>query len=436
MRCKTKLLIKNNLPKRILCIYITVLMLIFFSFNVCTADPLPPLGQPFDTELTADAGGPYTGNVSEYILFDGSGSTGDIASYEWSFDDGTTGIGIIIYHMYSTSGTYVVTLTVTNSTGGTASDTTTVTVTEPPIVEPTIKISNLTYPTRVTSDDIVTIYAAVIGDDPIFSVTLSWYDGLETYKQEMTESEDIYSIDIGPFSEGTVIDFEIVATDINQESAYHNGRFEVAESDVVEEIDKVSRGEEREVELEGTGISRITFKPTEDLHNVEIIIEQLTTEEIKEKTYSAEDQQVYWYFNLKITANNTYVPEDSIESSTIEFKVDKSWANRVRTDEAGTRYNLSDISLYRYNDGTWEKFTATIVSEEHETYILFKVEVPGYSTFAVVGSKVVEKEETFQEEPEIPWIIIIGVVIAAIVVLMIVLIKARYIYKDEETRKK
>ena len=72
------------------------------------------------------------------MTFDGSGSSdlgGTIDSYEWIFNDGTTGTGQTIYYTYSTAGSYTVTLTVTDNGGGTDSDTAVVTVTEEPIIE-------------------------------------------------------------------------------------------------------------------------------------------------------------------------------------------------------------------------------------------------------------------------------------------------------------
>ena len=433
MRCK------NSLLKKMPCIGLIVLVLTVLCSSVCLSDPVNdtvnPLGQSNGTELIAAAGGPYTGNVSEYILFEGKESSGDIVTYKWDFGDGTTGIGIIIYHMYSSAGTYTVTLTVTNSTGVTSNQITTVTITEPPIVEPSITISNIKYPSRVTSEDPITIYAAIIGEDPIFSVTLRWYDGIDNYDKEMTANGDIYSTDIGPFTDGKTVEFEIEAIDIKNEKAYHTGRFEVAEPTATEEITSIIKGENREVLIKNTNIRKINLKPKEDLQNVKITIENLTPEEIKEKIYLGEGQ-VYWYFNLMISADNVYVSEDKIESSTIEFKVEKSWAHKVRTDEEGKRYNLSNINLYRYKNNIWDELTTNITAEVNETYIIFRVEVPGYSTFAVVGSKVVEKEQTFPVETEIPWIIIIGSVIAAIVILLIFLIKARYIYLEEEGQEK
>ncbi len=54
------------------------------------------------------------------VQFDGSPSydrDGEIISYEWDFDDGTNGTGMIVSHTYSNIGTYDVMLTVTDNDG-------------------------------------------------------------------------------------------------------------------------------------------------------------------------------------------------------------------------------------------------------------------------------------------------------------------------------
>jgi RHS repeat-associated protein len=80
---------------------------------------------------TATPGGPYTGNVNQAISFNGSGSTtanGDaITAYAWSFGDGSTGTGATPTHAYTAAGPYTVSLTVTDTTGGTNSLSTTAT---------------------------------------------------------------------------------------------------------------------------------------------------------------------------------------------------------------------------------------------------------------------------------------------------------------------
>lgn len=75
----------------------------------------------------ADAGGPYYGDIGVPIAFDGCSSydiDGTITSYHWNFGDGYYGTGPYPSHAYSSSGTKIVTLTVTDNDGATDQDTT------------------------------------------------------------------------------------------------------------------------------------------------------------------------------------------------------------------------------------------------------------------------------------------------------------------------
>jgi PKD repeat protein len=83
-----------------------------------------------ETQLTADADGPYSGTVGMPVSFDGSGSAPAeaIISYEWDFGDGQTGAGVVISHTYAATGTYTVILTVADPTTQ-ANDVTTATIT-------------------------------------------------------------------------------------------------------------------------------------------------------------------------------------------------------------------------------------------------------------------------------------------------------------------
>jgi subtilisin family serine protease len=86
-------------------------------------EPPPPPPPPPPGDVTAD----FTFQCSVvfgFILvcnFDGSPSTGDIASYAWNFGDGSTGSGQTTSKIYFGTGTRNVTLTVTGAGGGTDS---------------------------------------------------------------------------------------------------------------------------------------------------------------------------------------------------------------------------------------------------------------------------------------------------------------------------
>jgi PKD repeat protein len=91
-----------------------------------------------DWTLSRAAVASFYGGCSDHTCtFDGSGSwtgSGEIVSYRWDFGDGTTGSNNTITHTYTAAGTYGVTLTVTDSTGATATRSTTFTANVPPTV--------------------------------------------------------------------------------------------------------------------------------------------------------------------------------------------------------------------------------------------------------------------------------------------------------------
>lgn len=91
-----------------------------------------PIGVDANNYPIADPGGPYQGMVKEIVVFDGTNSTdidGIIAEYMWDFGDGTTGTGSTITHKYSSSGSYMVTLTVADNYGDSHAESTVISIT-------------------------------------------------------------------------------------------------------------------------------------------------------------------------------------------------------------------------------------------------------------------------------------------------------------------
>ena len=103
--------------------------------SVALLDPPSASNQP----PVANAGGPYSAAVGAPVTLNGSASRdpdGSIASYAWTFGNGTSGSGVTPSATYATAGTFTVTLTVTDNGGATNRASTTVTVTpntQPPV---------------------------------------------------------------------------------------------------------------------------------------------------------------------------------------------------------------------------------------------------------------------------------------------------------------
>ena len=84
--------------------------------------------------LVADAGGPYSGKVGNPITFTGSASGGTPPyTYFWDTGDGNE-TGNPSSHTYTMPGVYTIILTITDDAGATATNITTATITEEPII--------------------------------------------------------------------------------------------------------------------------------------------------------------------------------------------------------------------------------------------------------------------------------------------------------------
>jgi len=74
------------------------------------------------------------GETVSFGASESSDQNGEIVSYDWDFDDGSTGTGVNVEHTYARSGQYTTTLTVTDNDGLSATNGVSITV-APPVLE-------------------------------------------------------------------------------------------------------------------------------------------------------------------------------------------------------------------------------------------------------------------------------------------------------------
>jgi len=202
--------------------------------------------------------------------------------------------------------------------------------------------------------------------------------------------------------------------------------FTIDHSSVIidEVVGNISEGNSTEIMLnsEDTGIVSIYFTPSEYLRNVKISVTKLRGR--PNNIFEDPADHIYRYLDMKMTADDEYIADDDIKPVEIKLKVQQSWITENNIDQ-------STISLVRYFNDVWYHLpTEQYIDDESDVY--FSALTSGFSTFAVVGSQVVEVQP-YETGTSIPWMVIIGMIIAATVILLIFLFKAGYIYTDESS---
>ena len=133
-----------------------------------------PPNQPPTAQLAAT---PSSGTAPLLVQLSSAGSSdpeGAIASYSWNFGNGQTGTGPNPSVIYSTPGTYVVTLTVTDGDGATNARSTTVTVTAPNQAPVPVIVAT---PTSGAAPLLVTVNGASSTDPDGSIVSYAWNFG-------------------------------------------------------------------------------------------------------------------------------------------------------------------------------------------------------------------------------------------------------------------
>jgi len=191
---------------------------------------------PTNTAPTADYSySPTNPPVGAWVQFDASGSSdsdGTLTSYAWNFGDGSTDSGVGIWHRFTTPGTYIVTLTVTDDDG--ASDTMTQavqvgTTNQPPVAAfsatPTNPLVNawvqFDASASADTDGTITSYSWNFGDGSTGTGSLVWHQFATsgTYIVTLTVADDdgatdstSVAIQVGPSNQSPVAGFTFTPT--------------------------------------------------------------------------------------------------------------------------------------------------------------------------------------------------------------------------------
>jgi PKD repeat protein len=169
---------------------------------------VPAAGGPVNQPPTAVANAtPTSGAAPLTVAFSAAGSSdpeGAIASYQWTFGDGTTGSGPAPSKTYSSAGFFTATLTVTDAQGATATATVTITVNPapaPPAAPTTLTASasggtvTLRWTDRSSSESGFYVERAVKGGkNPAFTRVGQVGANVTTFVQTVTAGQWIYRV--------------------------------------------------------------------------------------------------------------------------------------------------------------------------------------------------------------------------------------------------
>jgi PGF-pre-PGF domain-containing protein len=392
----------------------------------------------------------------------------------------------------------------------------------PPSDYPPLISSITRIPTKVTSENNVTISAIVTDDTGIYSVFLYWNDGSQHSKEMKFQGDNKYSTVIGPFTELITITYWINATDtasqatesksysfivsdisgpsitvikpisgaiiydttptikvslsdpsgiditsvilsiddikttpqdstsssvtytpsidltftthtikLNVSDLLGNSQikewsFTIKETEFINEenIENISSGEEKEIKLNNsneTGIDSINLKVAINLTNIKIFIAKL-----KDKPEQIDNIPTnttsYCYLQIEITANDTNIDDDSFNSLNIKFKIKNDWLKNQNI-------NKFNIKLVKYKNGSWIIPETNYLTEDN-TYTYYETSMSGFSTIAIIGTKIATGKITPASEFNYIFIVIAAILI--IVLIVSILFKTGILYIEEE----
>jgi len=117
-----------------------------------------------------------------------------------------------------------------------------------------------------------------------------------------------------------------------------------------------------------------------------------TAEQLKGKSTLVsvlDSGEVYKYFNLWIGSSG-FATSKNIENPVVCFKVDKSWIKDKNIDQ-------NSITLNRYSDKKWSQLPVKCLNEDQK-YLYFTAQTPEFSYFAITG-KAIAKQNVVETKP-------------------------------------
>ncbi|MFB6220338.1 MAG: PKD domain-containing protein [Halolamina sp.] len=298
------------------------------------------------TPPNADAGPDVTIDADTRVTFDGDGTTDrtDIVSYHWEFGDGSWKRGNTATYRYGETGTYIVTLTVTDEAGNTATDTLTVTVEE--------GAGNATV-NGSTTDNAPNGSTTETGSSATDSSSADSNDDTDNVTDPNRTNQTAVSVD-DPSVETTVDENGVIRINVSGADGGNAIGLDVPETAAMNrsaiELHQISllssRGGVFEISLAGGTTAPEGVPPVNRSRAVEPL--------------------AYWQLDHAVDANRP-------TGMTFVFGVDAD-----RLDDASP----DAVTLYRYHDGEWSAADTQLVGKTNGSY-QFRVWSPAVSTFAV-----------------------------------------------------
>ncbi|HET8689676.1 MAG TPA: PGF-pre-PGF domain-containing protein, partial [Methanosarcina sp.] len=138
---------------------------------------------------------------------------------------------------------------------------------------------------------------------------------------------------------------------------------------------------------EATCVVSVNFDSKKTAGKTSAIAEQLKNKSTLVSDLNA--GEVYKYFNVWVGTGG-FATSNNIENPVVCFKVEKSWLQDKKIDQAS-------ITLNRYSDKKWSHLPVKFLNEDNK-YLYFTAETPEFSFFAITG-KAVEKEKVTETKP-------------------------------------